>query len=593
MNMAPIEFLPLTTRADLARAAAGMTSALTGRLSPCRAELRLRGAGAAYPERTSWMEGFSRVLWALVPMLKGGCPEAEEPWALWRQGIGAGTDPGSPEYWGDIGPYDQRMVEMAVMGLGMGMAPDRFFFALGERESEQMRKWLDQINRFDMPANNWRFFRVLVNCGFRLCGLPCDRERLDEDLRLIDSHYEGGGWYWDYPSQRDYYVSWAFHFYGLIYSVLMRDLEPGRCAEYRRRARAFAPKFACWFAADGAGIPFGRSLTYRFAQGAFFAAMAFAGETAPGLGMGEMKALLLGNLRGWLDKPIFLGDGTLSVGYDYPNLHMAEGYNAPGSPYWAFKSFLPLALPEGHPFWQAEEKSFEAPPLFRDPSARMLIARDPSGRHVQAFPVGQHAPEHKHGAAKYEKFAYSTLFGFSVPVDTVGLARFAPDSMLAFSEDGLRWSARFGQEAFSLSDEAVESVWKPYPGVTVRTRIRPVGEWQLRAHEITSDRELQIAEGAYALPRDGTASLAGQGTAWAEAPAGFSGIAALEGYEGAEILLPEPNTSLVFPRTVLPLLRGRIGTGRTLLRCAVLGTGRDGPRKWKLMPKEADGHDMG
>ena len=45
----------------------------------------------------------------------------------------------------------------------------------------------------------------------------------------------------------------------------------------------------------------------------------------------------------------------LSIGYGYPNLFMCESYNSAGSPYWALKAFLPLALPEDHPFWTAEE----------------------------------------------------------------------------------------------------------------------------------------------------------------------------------------------------------------------------------------------
>ncbi|SQB37568.1 Uncharacterized protein conserved in bacteria [Citrobacter koseri] len=34
---------------------------------------------------------------------------------------------------------------------------------------------------------------------------------------------------------------------------------------------------------------------------------------------------------------------------------MCEDYNSPGSPYWALKVFLILALPDDHAFWQAEE----------------------------------------------------------------------------------------------------------------------------------------------------------------------------------------------------------------------------------------------
>lgn len=47
-----------------------------------------------------------------------------------------------------------------------------------------------------------------------------------------------------------------------------------------------------------------------------------------------MKGIVLRHLRWWLKQPMFDRDGVLSVGYSYPNLAMAEDYNAPGSPYW-------------------------------------------------------------------------------------------------------------------------------------------------------------------------------------------------------------------------------------------------------------------
>ena len=59
---------------------------------------------------------------------------------------------------------------------------------------------------------------------------------------------------------------------------------------------------------------------------------------------GEIRHLLLGNIRSWMRLPIFDRGGVLTVGYGYPNLCISEGYNAPGSPYWAMKVFAVLAL---------------------------------------------------------------------------------------------------------------------------------------------------------------------------------------------------------------------------------------------------------
>ena len=169
---------PLKTRADVARLASDLIAPLAPCLSEGKARLHLGDTGAVYDAAVAGMEGFSRVLWALVPMLAGSCPEAEPYWPLWREGIIHGVDPDHEEYWGDIGDFDQRMVEMAVMGMALCMIPERFYFDLPEDARANLYRWLDQINRFDMPQNNWLFFRVLVNIGFLHVGLPADEARL-------------------------------------------------------------------------------------------------------------------------------------------------------------------------------------------------------------------------------------------------------------------------------------------------------------------------------------------------------------------------------------------------------------------------------
>ena len=251
---------PLRTRRDMARAAAQMIRPLAGCLTPGKARLIVGEGSAHYPEDVAGMEGFSRVLWALVPMLAGKCEEAEEFWPLWREGIIHGTDPDHPEYWGTIGDYDQRMVEMAVIGTGLCFVPDRFYGELTPMQRDNLCRWLNQINQFDMPKNNWRFFRILVNIGFLKVGRPVDENRLREDLDMMESHYVGDGWYFDYPTKRDYYTLWGFHYYSLIYAAAMRDADPQRCHRFIQRAQTIAPRFACWFDREGRGLPYGRSL---------------------------------------------------------------------------------------------------------------------------------------------------------------------------------------------------------------------------------------------------------------------------------------------------------------------------------------------
>ena len=72
------------------------------------------------------------------------------------------------------------MVEMAVIGIGLCFAREYFYDSLLPMEQDRLIAWLNQINLYDMPKNNWRFFRILVNIGFRKVGRAADEKRLKE-----------------------------------------------------------------------------------------------------------------------------------------------------------------------------------------------------------------------------------------------------------------------------------------------------------------------------------------------------------------------------------------------------------------------------
>ena len=571
---------PLRTRQDLIRAASGILCPLTDCMTPGKARIYVGNGSAHYSEDVSGMECWSRALWALVPMLAGRCPEAEELWPLWQEGLIHGTDPGHEEYWGDIRDSDQRMVEMAVIGCGLCFVPEYFLAPLDGTQRQHLCDWLNQINLYDMPKNNWRFFRILVNIGFLKNGLPVNEARMREDMDLLESHYTADGWYFDYPTKRDYYTLWGFHFYSLLYAAVMDREDPERCARIRERAALIAPRFACWFDREGRGLPYGRSLTYRFCQSSFWAAMAFAGVQCKDMSAGQIKHLLLNNLRFWLNRPIFDRGGALTVGYGYPNLCAAEGYNSQGSPYWALKTFWILALPEEHPFWQTEEEAFLPPEKFLDSQVRLLLTRDPENRQAVAYTAGNHAWEHMHEDEKYEKFAYSTQFAFSVAKEDSALNRGAYDSMLAVRAEGRDlWHVRSGCEQYQLAEDRISFTWSPMNGVMIDTLIAPAGMWHVRKHVIRTAIALEAAEGAFSVPKDWagarpceriiTAGEADEAHAAAAGAKGTSAIYAMRGYTRGEVIHTEPNTNLMEPRCILPTLHSRLEPGEHVLLCAV------------------------
>jgi hypothetical protein len=589
----PIQQNPLKTRQDLIDSLSQIVSPLKPFYSKGKARLDLGSTGTSYSASIAGMEGFSRILWGLVPLMAGGV--TSEIWDDHLQGIINGTDPSHEEYWGEIKDFDQRAVEMAAFGYALALVPERIWEPLNDLEKENLFLWLNQINQISVYDCNWLFFPVMVNLGFKRVGLPYDREKMQQNLDRIDEFYLEDGWYSDGPDAHcDYYGPFAIHFYSLLYSKLMSEEDPVRAERYRSRGEEFAKDFIYWFSKDGSALPYGRSLAYRFSQSAFWCALVYA-EVEP-FSLGVMKGIILRNLRWWFSQPIFDSNGLLTIGYRYPNLVMAENYNSPGSPYWALKTYMVLALPEGHPFWTIEEEPL--PPLKdkeTQASPRFIIHRQEERDHVVVFNAGyRHTNEHPHTAAKYEKFVYSNFFGFSVSKAEWGIAQGAFDSMLAVSEGDNLYRGKRTCEEYRITNHVIYTRWKPWSDVDIQTWLVPGAPWHLRIHCIATGRRLECAEGGFALGLENSqtngqaAEIIQQSKQCASFfPWGASGIRSLDEYGRAELIYPHANTNIMQARTVIPTIKASYDPGTHWMINAVFGeVGADGVKKqWEAVPE--------
>ena len=350
---------------------------------------------------------------------------------------------------------------------------------------------------------------------------------------------------------RDYYVPWAFHAYGLIFARYGADLHPGLAETFCERARLFAPQFARWFGADGAALPFGRSLTYRFAQGAFWAALAFSGTEA--LPWGTIRGLLARHLRWWLRQSIFDAQGKLVVGYGYPNPFMGEYYNSAGSSYWALKALLPLSLPEHHAFWQAKEAPL---PEIEEPSFQsandFLLTRDPVQGHVLMLnnhEAGQSFV--RHAAAKYGKFAYSSGFSFSYPMKEGSLEEGGLDNTLAVSTDSHHWRSREKTVNRGRHGGSLYSRWSPWPDWDIETWLVPALPGYVAIHRIQASVSAEAFAGGFSLAyRDIYNEITTRETSDSlevESRINRSSIRILQGEGRGYVFRPEPNTHLLQP----------------------------------------------
>jgi hypothetical protein len=297
---------------------------------------------------------------------------------------------------------------------------------------------------------------------------------------------------------------------------------------------------------------------------------------------------------------------VLSIGYTYDNRRLSETYSSAGSPYWCMKAFGALAAPADHPFWTSDEAPLDplpAPVTIVD--AGQVITRDAdhavilSGRAAVALDFPEQA------AAKYRKFAYSSVFGFSGDVaDMFGSVH--TDSMLALTDaDGNR-RVRLGIEAAGVEDAMTWSTWHPWPDVRIDSVC-----WALdasrhgRTHRIRSERDLIGVETGFAIGLDspgdlmGEANRAGDDRSVITTGMGVSAIVDLP-VPGATVRRPiarnlAVNASLVRPRTAVPALTAPLPTGDHTMACLVYASptgldvdgGADGDARGRSVPEAA------
>lgn len=355
--------------------------------------------------------------------------------------------------------------------------------------------------------------------------------------------------------------------YGVVYAMFMEEEDPERCRVYRERALQFGKDYIYWFDEDGASIAYGRSMTYRFAQVAYFSVCVLGGvEVFP---LPVMKGVIVRHLVQWLNRPIFDNAGVMTIGYGYPNLQMSESYNAPGSPYWALKGFLFLALPEDHPFWTVEAAPLpELDPFKYLQHANMLVQR---GDHnvVALVPGRTEADGHSHTIEKYAKFAYSSKYAFSIARSNVTLPECAPDSMLAFEVFGYFFVKNTVRDTYIINEHEIVIEWTPLQGIHVRTTIQPTAKGHVRIHEIDSAVDCKAYDCGFALSTDDLAPFE-RGSADEKAfVRNESGYCEVSGNGRGEVLIPDPNTNLLYSKTSIPMEVYTIRKGQQTIRTEV------------------------
>lgn len=290
-------------------------------------------------------------------------------------------------------------------------------------------------------------------------------------------------------------------------------------------------------------------------------------------------------------------------------MYLTENYNSPQSVYWCLKSLVVIGLAKDHSFWKEEETPY--PNLDAIPDVKLLRAPRQilcNGNHHFMLSACQFIGiPFKAVAAKYGKFAYSSAFGFSVPSGQANLEQIAPDNALVLSKDGMQtWALKYKSDDAEFAtatlitngvEEGVDTLrvrWCPWFERTLEistTIIPPTSrwpDWHVRIHRLKvchrNIARLFTAEGGFAihgrrkkngeaLPEipvtllDGVTEVSdvegivqGKDSTLILSHAGASGVVTeILGSSRGEVrhvsaFKPDPNTNLVNPRTVIPLV---------------------------------------
>ncbi|OYN88574.1 hypothetical protein CGZ91_13265 [Parenemella sanctibonifatiensis] len=385
--------------------------------SPGHARILFPGDQGPHGDDVAGLEGFARTFLlagARIAGEHGADPLGSAEWYL--EGIRNGVEPTHPERWTRPTEHPQAVVEAASIAMMLLKTKPWTLDRMDQQTKDNLADWLRDVRQARVALNNWVWFHIFTETLLEVMGAGWDREFVQFRLDQHDQMYLADGWYTDGEGMRfDHYNGWAMHTYPLIWADLVPDQEFADKYRpiYHDRIRTFLPQAAALVGVDGSPLFQGRSLIYRFAAGAPFWAATIA-DASP-LPLGQIRRITSGMVKYFVDHGAPDADGILNRGWHHNWPAMAQVYSGTGSPYWAAKGLLGLALPADHPVWSAVE---EPMPI---ETGDIAFAIEPAGWLVSGSQQEGTVRVHPHGglgmARKMEDVLYTRL-GYST--DTTG-----------------------------------------------------------------------------------------------------------------------------------------------------------------------------
>ncbi|MFV0428621.1 MAG: DUF2264 domain-containing protein [Arachnia sp.] len=382
-----------------------------------RAGFNLPGSVSGYGRAVDRLEAFCRTFLLAGFRLTG--EHGQDPLGLaewYAEGIATGTDPGSPDRWVRMSEHDQAKVEAASLALILDMTRTWIWDRLGATAQRNTIAYLaEAVGNNGYPRTNWLWFRLVVQTFLRSVGGPHSLADMREDLALHDSFRRSAGWMSDgHQRNYDHYLGWALHLYPALWARMAgaEDLAAPRREFDRAQLDRYLSDAIRMVGADGAPMIQGRSLIYRFAAAAQFWVGAL--DEVPTTPLGQLRRAASRIVQHFHDRSVPDSTDVLTLGLYHQWPALAQAYSGTGSPYWAAKGLLGLALPAEHPVWSAPEvrlPSETADELFAVEPAGWIVSQTASDGIARILNHGtDHALPGSQAADSplYARFGYSS-----------------------------------------------------------------------------------------------------------------------------------------------------------------------------------------
>ena len=342
------------TRQDWIRFADLLLASARRYASPGHARITPPGPEGGYGRAVDGLEGFARTFLLAGFRIAGERGAGLDELADWyAAGIATGTDPASPERWVRLTEHAQAKVEAASIALVLDLTRPWIWDRLTPSAQERVVEYLAPVvGDPTYPQINWVWFRIVVQTFLRSVGGPSSIDEITQDLATHDTFLRADGWLSDGQERAfDHYAGWALHLYPTLWARMSGAAD--LAAERRERDVAALDRFlqdaVALVGGDGSPLIQGRSLIYRFAAAAPFWVGAIAG--VPSLMPGQLRYAAGRVVAHFAERGVPDERGLLTLGWHGSWPRVAQAYSGPGSPYWASKGLLGLALPEDHPVW--------------------------------------------------------------------------------------------------------------------------------------------------------------------------------------------------------------------------------------------------